>query len=162
MTDIERFNLYWLCHAMTAPAMAKELYYYDSLTKKFFFEKSGALFDMVELPMLSPQAEDLIDRLADIDTEASAIVEIPRLNVRDKVSIQLLFLSKLPGIIHEESLRISAEQQEDAPGFMLDKLEAMDPALAPMLPYWEDFKLKTVQYYLEKFTGIIGITSKMF
>jgi hypothetical protein len=38
----------------------------------------------------------------------------------------------------------------------------MDPVLLPLSGYWEDFKLKTIQYYLEKFTGIIGIASKMF
>jgi hypothetical protein len=162
MTDIERFNFYWLCHAMTAPVAAIEQYYYDSVTKRFFVEKSGILSDMLDLQLIPAQAEDLIKRLADIDTEASQIVEIPRLNVQDKVSIQLLFLSKFPGIIHEEELRLEAEQQPDARGFMLDKLEAMDPALSPMAVYWEDFKLKTVQYYLEKFTGIIGITSRMF
>lgn len=162
MTDLERFNLYWLCHAMTAPAAAKEQYYYDGFTKKFFVQKSGLLFDMVGLPLMTAQAEGLFKRLAAIDNEASVIVEIPRLNVRDKVSVQLLFLSKFPGIIHEEKLRTEAEQQQDLSGFLLDNLEFIDPALSPMLGYWEDFKLKTVQYYLEKFTGIIGITSKMF
>ncbi|UOE47898.1 hypothetical protein MTO98_26155 [Mucilaginibacter sp. SMC90] len=162
MSDIERFNLYWLCHAMTAPVAAIEQYYYDSLTKKFFVEKSGILFDMLDLQLIPAEAEDLIKRLRDIDTEASRIVEIPRLNLQEKVSVQLLFLSKFQGIIHEEKLRLEAEQQKDSYGFALDKLEAMDPALSPMLEYWENFKLKTVQFYLEKFTGIIGITSKMF
>ncbi|GGA96430.1 hypothetical protein [Mucilaginibacter rubeus] len=109
-----------------------------------------------------PIPKRLVERLAGIDAEASEIVEIPRLNVRDKVSVQLLFLSKFPGIIHEEKLRLAAEQQQDAQGFILDKLEAMDPVLLPLSGYWEDFKLKTIQYYLEKFTGIIGIASKMF
>lgn len=162
MTDIERFNLYWLCLAMTAPVAAIERYYYDSATKKFFVEKAGILSDMLDLQLVPAQTEDLEKRLRDLDTEASQIVEIPRLNVQDKVSVQLLFLSKFPGIIHEEALRLEAEQQPDARGFVLDKLEAMDSALSPMAAYWEDFKLKTVQYYLEKFTGIIGITSRMF
>jgi hypothetical protein len=162
MTDIEQFNLYWLCHAMTAPVAAVEQYYYDSATKKFFVEKSGILSDMLDLQLVPAQAEGLMRRLMDIDTETSQIVEIPRLNVQDKVSIQLLFLSKFPSIILEEKLRLEAGQQPDARGFVLDKLEAMDPTLSPMAAYWEDFKLKTVQYYLEKFTGIIGITSRMF
>ncbi|MET3499662.1 hypothetical protein ABIC45_001253 [Mucilaginibacter rubeus] len=78
-----------------------------------------------------PIPKRLVERLAGIDAEASEIVEIPRLNVRDKVSVQLLFLSKFPGIIHEEKLRLAAEQQQDAPGLVLDKLEAMDPVLLP-------------------------------
>jgi|GEM_PF-2650115 len=161
MTDIERFNLYWLCHAMTVPVAATEIYYYDSFTKKFFVQKTGILFDMVDLPLIAEQAADFSKRLAAIDSEASEMVEIPRLNVLDKVSIQLLFLTKFPGVIHEEKLMLSAEQQRDVPGFVLDKLEAIDEALTPMAPYWEDFKLKTIQYYLERFTGIIGITLKM-
>jgi hypothetical protein len=161
MTDLERFNLYWLCHAMTAPLDAKELYYFDGFSKKFFVEKSSSLFDMVDLPLNAEHSADFCNRLATIDSEASEIVEIPRLNLGDKVSIQLLFLSKFPGIIYEEKLRLAAEQQKDAHGFVLDKLEAMNEALAPMAPYWEDFKLKTIQYYLERFTGITGITLKM-
>lgn len=161
MTDIERFNLYWLCHAMTVPVAATEIYYYDGLNKKYFLERSGNFFDMVDLPLIAQQAADYSKRLAAIDSETSEIVEIPRLNVQDKVSIQLLFLTKFPGVIHEEKLRLSAEQQRDVPGFVLDKIEAIDEALSPMVPYWEDFKLKTIQYYLERFTGIIGITLKM-
>ena len=162
MTDIERFNLYWLNHAMTAPVASAERYYFDAHTKKFFTKRSGVLFDMVDLALTAPASERLGERLAGIDAEASEIVEIPRLNIRDKVSVQLLFLSKFPGIIHEGKLRLAAEQQQDAQGFVLDKLEAMDPVLLPLSGYWEDFKLKTIQYYLEKFTGIIGIASKMF
>jgi hypothetical protein len=36
MTDTERFNLFWLCHAITAPVDSGELYYYDGETKRFF------------------------------------------------------------------------------------------------------------------------------
>jgi len=161
-TDIERFNLYWLSNVMTAPVASAERYYYDAHTKKLFAERSGALFDMVGLALTGPAAQRLGERLAGIDSEASEVVEIPRLNVRDKVSVQLLFPSKLPGIIHEEKLRFAAEQQQDGQGFVLDKLEAMDPALLPLSGYWEDFKLKTIQYYLEKFTGITVIAPKMF
>ena len=142
MTDIERFNLYWLCHAMTAPLSAKELYYYDALTKKFFVQSSALLFDMLDLPLTSEQVADLSERLAGIDSEASEIVEIPRLNVQDKVSVQLLFLSNFPGIIHEEKLRLIVEKQPDRNGFVLDVLLGENEALEPMVPYWEDFKLK--------------------
>jgi hypothetical protein len=159
MTDIERFNLYWLCHAMTVPAAAEEIYYYDGFTKKFFVERSGILFDMVDLPIMEP--DEFEERLMVIDSEASEIVEIPRLNVQDNVSVQLLFLSNFPNIIHEEGLRLMVEKQPDRKGFLLDVLLGENDALAPMVPYWDDFKLKTIQYYLEKYTGVIGITLKM-
>jgi hypothetical protein len=161
MTDLQRFNLYWLCNAMTAPTGSEDLYYYDGLTKKFFVLSSSVLLDMIGLCLPDGQAVELRKRLADIDSEASGIVGIPRLNIQDKVAVQLLFLSKFPGIVHEEKLRLAAEKQTDAQGFVLDKLEAMDEALAPVLPYWDDFKMKTIQYYLERFTGITGITQKM-
>jgi hypothetical protein len=161
MTEIERFNLFWLCHAMTAPVIAEESYYFDGQTKKFFTAKAGGLFDMVDLPLIAPFADNIGKRMAQIDAEASEIVEIPRLNVQDKVAIQLLFLSKFPGVIHEEKLRSAAERQADAYGFVLDTVLDENETLSPMAPYWEDFKLKTIQYYLEKFTGLIGITLKM-
>lgn len=161
MTDLERFNLFWLCHAMTAPVKSEELYYYDARTKKFFAAKPSGLFDMVDLPVIPPIATDLLERMADIDSEASEIVEIPRLNVKDKVAVQLLFLSKFPVVIHEEALRLAAEKQRDADGFVLDALLSKGDVLAPMLPYWDDFKLKTIQFYLEKFTGLTGIALKL-
>jgi hypothetical protein len=168
MTDLVRFNLLWLCHAMTAPVSAVELYYYDGRDKKFFWSKPSLnnpgefeLFDMVDLPVISPLSAEIIKRVAAIDTENSEIVEIPRLNVQDKVAVQLLFLSKFPGIIHEEQLRLAAEKQEDTFGFVLDSVLGRMNSLAPMEPYWEDFKLKTIQYYLEKFTGLVGITLRM-
>lgn len=161
MTDIEHFNLLWLCHAMTTPASVKESYYFDGQVKRFFTAKTSGLFDMVDLPLIFPLVEDLDKRLADIDSTVSEIVEIPRLNVQDKVSIQLLFLSNFPGVIHEEQLRLTVEKQPDRTGFVLDMLLSENEGLEPMVPYWEDFKLKTIQYYLEKFTGVIGITLKM-
>ena len=103
MTDIERFNLFWLCHAMTAPAAADESYFFDGQTKKFFASKSSGLFDMVDLPLIAPLADDIGNRIAEIDSTVSEIVEIPRLNVQDKVAVQLLFLSKFPGVVHEKS-----------------------------------------------------------
>jgi hypothetical protein len=59
MTDIERFNLFWLCHAMTAAVKSKELYYYDARTKRFFVSKPADLFDMIDLPITAPEAEAL-------------------------------------------------------------------------------------------------------
>jgi len=162
MTDLERFNLFWLCHAMTAPVKSEAKYYYDARTRKFFAGRASGLFDMVDLSIIAPVATDLLERMADIDSESSEIVEIPRLNVQDKVAVQLLFLSKFPGVIHEEALRLAAEKQRDTDGFVLDALLDKDDVLAPMLPYWDDFKLKTIQFYLEKFTGLIGITLRLF
>ena len=71
---------------MTAPVASAERYY-DAHSKKSFTERSGVLFDMVGLALTGPASEDLGERLAGIDSEASEIVEIPRLNVRDKVSV---------------------------------------------------------------------------
>ncbi|MDP9078815.1 MAG: hypothetical protein M3O71_15405 [Bacteroidota bacterium] len=161
MTDLERFNLFWLCHAMTAPVKSEELYHYDARTKRFFTNKPSGLFDMVDLQVMPPIADDLLERMADIDSEASEIVEIPRLNVQDKIAVQLLFLSKFPGVIHQEALRLAAEKQQDTDGFVLDVFLDKDATVAPMLPYWDDFKLKTIQFYLEKFTGLTGIALRL-
>jgi hypothetical protein len=98
MTDLERLNLFWLCHAMTAPVKSDELYYYDGRTKRFFTVKGPGLFDMVGLSIVGPEATELLARFADIDSETSEIVEIPRLNVQDKVAVQL-WLWKNSGIL---------------------------------------------------------------
>ncbi|MDP9078847.1 MAG: hypothetical protein M3O71_15565 [Bacteroidota bacterium] len=168
MTDIEKFNLLWLCHAMTAPLISEEKYYYDALTQKFFYTRvfptipdKLQLFSSIDLYLLENERKDLIQRMKYIDSEASEIVELPRLNVQDKVSIQLIFLSKFQGITHEMQLRLDVEQQEDDYRFVLDFVLSKNDLLAPLLPYWEDFKLKTIQYYLEKFTGLVGIALKL-
>jgi len=168
MTDLEQFNLFWLCHAMTAPSKCGEAYYYDAGTKRFFYSKlvvpdpgKVELFDMIDLALPANVAADLLVRLVAVDSAGSEIVEIPRLNVQDKVSVQLLFLSNFTGIVHEEELRLDVEQQPDVYGFVLDVLLVNNKPLAPVLPYWDNFKLKTIQYYLEKFTGLAGITSKL-
>lgn len=168
MTDIEKFNLLWLCHAMTAPTRCDERYYYDGSTKKLFYTKPSTLnpdelilLDMLDLYIVENEFKTLSKLLEHVDSEVSKIVEIPRLNVQDKAAIQLLFLSKFPGMIHDNGLKFVVEQQKDAYGFVLDSVLSKNDALAPMLPYWEDFKLKTIQYYLEKFTGVVGIALKL-
>jgi len=120
----------------------------------------SGLLDMIGLSIQSPLLTDLLTRIPAIESESSEIVEIPRLNVQDKIAVQLLFLSKFPGIAYGEELRVAAEKQEDRNGFVLNT--ALELAtLMSMASYWEDFKLKTIQYYLEKYTGIVGITMKM-
>jgi len=42
---------------------------------------------MVDLPLIDPLADDLGKGMMEIDTEASEIVEIPRLNFQDKVAV---------------------------------------------------------------------------
>lgn len=61
MKDLARFNLLWLCHAMTASVTAEELYYYDGRSKKFFSTKPSPVnrgeqevFDMVDLAIIAP------------------------------------------------------------------------------------------------------------
>jgi hypothetical protein len=60
MTDIERFNLYWLCHAMAAWVKSEDLYYYDARTKRFFSSRSNVLFDMVDLPMIDSRSRMIL------------------------------------------------------------------------------------------------------
>ncbi|SDE00590.1 hypothetical protein SAMN05216464_103309 [Mucilaginibacter pineti] len=131
MTDIKRFKLYWLCHAMTAPVKSEYLYYYDAQTRKFFASRSGILLDMIDLPVIEPAA--LLKRLADENSDASEIVEIPRLDVPDKVSVQLLFLSNFPGVIHEDALKLAVEKQPDKNGFVLDVVLGENVVLAPLM-----------------------------
>ena len=153
---------------MTAPVNSAEHYYYDGDSKKFFCTTQVAtntddklLLSMIDLPITGSERTKLLQRIELIDSNSSEIVEIPRLNVKDKVAVQLLFLSKFPGIIHEEQLRLDVEQQQDDYKFVLDVVLNMNDSLAPMLTYWEDFKLKSIQYYLEKFTGIVGIALRL-
>ncbi len=152
---------------MTAPGNGVERYYYDGQTKKFFYTKPVAgreeteFFNMVDLKIDAIESFALSEKLGKIDAESSFLIEIPRLNVNDKVSIQLMFLSRFPGIIHEEDVRLAVEKQGEVHGFVLDKMFIQSSVLSPMEPYWEDFKFKTIQYYLEIYTGIQDIALKL-
>lgn len=153
---------------MTASVSCEEHYYYDGDSKKFFYTMQASidtddrlLLSMIDLPITGSERTELLRRIEHIDSNCSEIVEIPRLNVQDKVGVQLLFLSKFSGIHHEEELRLAVEQQKDNYGFVLDIITTKYDVLAPMEPYWEDFKLKTIQYYLEKFTGVVGISFRL-
>lgn len=119
------------------------------------------LLSMIDLPITGSERTEILRRIEHIDSNCSEIVEIPPLNIADKVAVQLLFLSKFLGITYEEQLRLDVEQQRDDYRFVLDILLNTNDLLAPMPPYWEDFKLKTIQHYLEKFTRVVGISLRL-
>jgi len=79
------------------------------------------------------------------------------LNVQDKVSIQLLFLSKIVGVYHYNDLIHAVEQQTDDYKFVLDVVLIENDMAAPMAQYWDDFKLQTVFNYIGHFANWIGI-----
>ncbi|MDO3641310.1 hypothetical protein [Mucilaginibacter sp. L3T2-6] len=167
MNSLQLFNLHWLCYAMTAPGNGGARYYYDGQAQKFFCTKPVAgreepeFFNMVDLKVDVVESFALSEKLRIMEGESSFIVEIPRLQVSDKISVQLMFLSRFPGIVHEDDIRLVVEKQADAHGFVLDKMFAKNSALNPMEPYWEEFKFKTIQYYLEIYTGLQGIALKL-
>jgi len=167
MDQVQLFNLHWLCYAVTSPCNGEERYYYDGQNQKLFYTKpvTGSneteFFNMVDLRIDAFESLSLSARLGKIDEGSSSLVEIPRLHVSDKILIQLLFLSKFPGIIHHEDVRLAAEKQQDVQGFVLDKIFTENSGLSPAEPYWDEYKLKTIQYYLEIYTGIQGIALKL-
>jgi len=105
LTATERYNLLWLIHAMILPiTYTDERYYYDVRRNDLFYtiKASGnplsmGLFNKFHLAYSAEIASDSAVRLELINDESSEIIEIPRLNILDKVGIQLEFLSKMPG-----------------------------------------------------------------
>jgi hypothetical protein len=109
MTDIQKFNLLWLCHAMTVPNYCTERYFYDGETKKIFYtvqpfnpKQAIKVLDSIDMKILDTKREQLLERMKDIDLATSEVVEIPRLHITDKVNIQLLLLSKMVGVYHQD------------------------------------------------------------
>lgn len=73
---------------------------------------------MVDLKVDAAASFALSEKLRKIDAESSCLVEIPRLQVSDKISIQLMFLSRFPGSIHE----VCREQCIESNGALLGRV----------------------------------------
>ncbi len=162
MQDVE-YKLLWLLNAMTLPiAHTDERYYYDGQRQEFFFtikvkESPNALviLNIYDLQYSLEIESDIAVRLERINDESSEIVEIPKLNVDDKVDIQLQFLSKIEGTYCHNDLLKAVYDQQDA--CALDEIPLRNANLEPMETYWDYYKLKTVLQYLTRFTESIGI-----
>lgn len=136
----------------------QERYYYDALRRDFFY-----IIKSVDIPSgygilnkfdhhYSKEIEnDISVRLELINDESSEIVEVPRINVVEKVDIQLEFLSKLPDTFHHNELIRAVEQQKDDYKFVLDTALIENDNSAPMIQYWDDYKLEVVFSYINSF-----------
>lgn len=165
MTPEQRYTLLWLTSAMTLPVYYRtERYFYDGVNRCFFTRKQldncGTRF-LVKghygKPFYTPIEADLQVRLELVEDDMSEIVEIPKLNVQDKVAIQLKFMSNFPNIKCEQELLNAINRQLDDFCFVLDRVLQENELTVPMVPYWEEYKLKTVLEYLNAFTSAIGV-----
>jgi hypothetical protein len=156
LTESERFNLLWLANAMTLPiGYLVERYYYDSRDKVFFSAITDSNLRLTYVDRLNNEltigyACDLSVRLEFIDDDSSEIVEISRFTVDEKISLQLEFLSKLPGTYWHNELLAAVEQQQDDYKFVLDTVLLENDNCAPMAPYWDDYKLQFVSQAIKK------------
>ena len=77
-----------------------------------------------------------------------------------------LFHFNLCWLCHAMTAPVKSKEQyyygaRDTYGFILDLLLDKNDSMAPMASYRDDFKLKTIQYYLEKFTRLTGIALRL-
>jgi hypothetical protein len=164
MTATERYNLLWLLRAMTLPMDYEyERYYYDGRRKELFYTAKAkdnpfsiVVLNKFDLQYSNEIESDLAVRLELIYDERSEIVEIPRINVVEKVGIQLEFLSKLPGTYWHNELIAAVEQQEDDYKFVLDTVLIENDNSAPMAKYWDDYKLIVVKLYITQLHSILS------
>jgi len=141
MTESERYNLLWLVNAMTLPInYDQERYYYDGFRKEFFYiiksvdiQFGYGILNIFDCHYSKEIGSDISVRLELINDESSEIVEIPRINVVEKIDIQLQFLSKLPGTFHHNELIRAVEQQRDVNKFVLDSALIENDNSAPMV-----------------------------
>jgi hypothetical protein len=164
MTNIQRVNLSWLALAMTAPEFANERYYYDAVTELFFYTKyidnTVALYTFLDYPLSEREYNDISVRLELIDEEACEIVEIPRFNVQEKIATQLDFLCNIKNGYNLNNLITEVVNQKDDYKMALDIVLNENSNYAPMAPFWEEFKLKTVFTSINRFTSKVGIELK--
>jgi hypothetical protein len=162
MNDVQKANILRTAMAMTAPEYANERYYYDSVTELFFYAKQigdneVALYSLLDFPLSERQYGDISIRFEQVDDYDFEIVEIPRLNVSEKIEIQLDFLSQFYRVYHLEELISAVENQQDDYRMVLDTALIKNSYCAPMAAYWDEFKLKTMFDYIKHFTNSIGV-----
>jgi hypothetical protein len=130
MTNTQRHTFIWLASAMTHPTnYTRRQHYYDEVHRFFFtrvmIDYNGAKFeirDVFDKPLVDDVASDLLVRLELIDDASSEIVEIPKLNVEDKIAIQTLFLKHFEGVFYYNEIREAINRQQDDHKFVLDKV----------------------------------------
>jgi hypothetical protein len=165
VTNDQKLNLLWLAMAMTVPESTQERFFYDTITEQFFYSRPLRdyphrldLFDTIDLHLFDKDYDDIIVRLELLNDENSEIIEIPRLNIADKIAIQLSFLSNLNGAMHLQKLITAVENQKDDFKMVLDTVLIENKNTAHISPYWDDYKLSQVLSYIEVFfrsTGLI-------
>jgi hypothetical protein len=166
MTDTQRHNLIWLASAMTHPTnYTRRQHYYDEVHRLFFtrvvIDYNGAKFeirDSFNQPLKENVSSDLLVRLELINDDSSEIVEIPKLNVEDKIAIQTLFLKHFEGVFYYNEIQEAINRQQDDHKFVLDTVLIENDNAAPMAPYWDDYKLRTVMEYISRFGTAVGAT----
>jgi hypothetical protein len=159
MTSPQQHNLLWLASAMTTPIYyVSERHYYDSRFQVFFTKVSygncGTKFDIKDVYgsiMYKELSCDISVRLELINDDSCEIIEIPKLNVKDKVAIQTDFLKHFEGVVYYNELLEAIRRQQDNHKFVLDTVLIENDNAAPMAPYWDDYKLKVVIEYIEAF-----------
>lgn len=165
MTARQQHNLLWLASAMTTPIYyVSERHYYDGRFQVFFTKVSygncGTRFDIKDVYgsiMYKELSCDISVRLELVNDDNSEIVEIPRLNMQEKVAIQIDFLKHFEGVVYYNELLDAINRQQDSHKFVLDKVLIENDNAAPMAPYWDDYKLRVVTEYIVNFANLIGL-----
>jgi hypothetical protein len=165
MTARQQHNLLWLASAMTTPIYyVSDRHYYDSRFQVFFTKVSygncGTRFDIKDVYgsiMYKELSCDISVRLELINDDSSEIVDIPRLNVQEKIAIQTDFLKHFEGVVYYNELIEAISKQQDSHKFVLDTVLIENDNAAPMAPYWDDFKLSVVLEYIRSFASVINI-----
>jgi hypothetical protein len=162
LSESEQYDLLWLANAITLPiSYDTEHYYYDGLRKELFYTISSkanpfliGVLNKFDLEYSDEIASDIAVRLELINDESSKIVEIPRLDIQEKIGVQLEFLSYMAGTLQHNELIAVVEGQQDDYKFILDTILMESENTLPMIPYWSDFKLKVTFTYINKTIGV--------
>jgi len=165
MTVNERFNLYWLLRAITAPCGYRlEQYYYDLKLKKLFsvlhltdYSPAILILDKFSLRYPLDVESDLAVRLELVSYKRMKIIEIPRMDIAEKIGTQMQFLSILGDDQYQQEYIQAVIQQSETHGFVLDNLLKKHDSSAAIAPYWEHVKLQIAGMYVNKLTGNTGV-----
>jgi|ERR1700754_2921877 len=130
----------WLSKAITLPENYNEAkYYYDKQRCELF----------------------VITKTDNVLVNSTDILEIPRLNLKERVAIQMDFIHRIENFRLFDQIALEINKQDKASTFVLDNLLLADKKLNLLIDYWAEFKVEQLNYAINDFEDEHDINLKV-
>jgi hypothetical protein len=173
MTEQEETNINWLAMAVSLPTgYMGESCYYDKRDSCFFIITNLdhiLIDDSIKACFINNYSEEeesfLVDKLKRLEAESQAIINIPRIGIDERVSMQMGFMARHEGVIYFNSLVNAIAEQDYTTTFVLDKTLSNNVELNSLVDYWWEYKVSQLITPINEFAASYSVdltTAKLF